>query len=269
MKVLFLDIDGVLNSTKTSVGLDGYPHEPDQHDLFDMAAVGLIRRMCLAGDIKIVLSSSWRILHHWQDVGKALDLPVIDATPGGGGERGPQIQQWLSAHPDADEYAILDDDSDMLPGQMDRFIQTDSQEGLTWERFRALCTLFGQNPYARADTQEEAELRATYQLEVKPPTMPHSRRLFNDGWRAACRFLDREDATADGDVGGTGCPEFEAAYEKSARRCRTLYKDTPSNDAIDSAWRKFTREDDSWAESPHRRLARWAIQNAAETAEVA
>ena len=45
MKVLFLDIDGVLNSTKTCVAFGGYPMELHHIEAFDKAAIRLIQRL--------------------------------------------------------------------------------------------------------------------------------------------------------------------------------------------------------------------------------
>ena len=46
------------------------------------------------------------------------------------GVRGHEIQEWLDKHPEVTRYAILDDDSDMLPEQMPNFFKTTFQNGL-------------------------------------------------------------------------------------------------------------------------------------------
>lgn len=148
MRVIFLDIDGVLNSTKTCVAFGGYPLELHHIDAFDQVAIRLLRRLCDSSGIQIVLSSTWRKTDHWADVGKALGLPIIGDTPVMLGVRGEEIAAWLALHPEVKAYAIIDDDSDMLPEQMARFVKTDVNEGMTWADFQRLCALFGEPPYA-------------------------------------------------------------------------------------------------------------------------
>lgn len=148
MKVLFLDIDGVLNSTRTCVAFGGYPMELTHIGAFDQVAIRLIQRLCDSGGVQVVLSSAWRLIHPHDEVGKALGLPIIDRTPSLTGPRGLEINAWLSNHPEVKQYAIVDDDSDMLPDQIARFVQTAGHEGLTWNDFTKLCALFGENPYA-------------------------------------------------------------------------------------------------------------------------
>lgn len=148
MRVLFLDIDGVLNSTKTCVAFGGFPHELHHIDAFDKAAIRLLQRLCDSSGVQIVLSSTWRKTHHWRDVGTALGLPIIDATPVMLGPRGIEIQAWLQAHPEVKQYAIIDDDGDMLADQKPRFVKTLHSEGMTFGDFEKLCKLFGEDAFA-------------------------------------------------------------------------------------------------------------------------
>lgn len=144
LKVLFLDLDGVLNSHRSVIAFGGMPRGVMDQARWDTVAVGLVRGLCEAGGISIVLSSSWRILHNFADVGAVLDLPIVGATPRLLGCRGNEIAAWMIDHPEPiDAYAILDDDADMLPDQLGRFVQVSGFEGLSWANFTALCGLFG------------------------------------------------------------------------------------------------------------------------------
>lgn len=149
MKVLFLDIDGVLNSTRTAVAHGGYPGDFSPPDMakFDETAIALIRRLCLAADASVVLSSSWRIMFSAHEVANALDLPIMDKTPSLPGNRGQEIAHWLDRHPEVEAYAIVDDDSDMLPEQLPFFVQTTHEDGLRFSDYRKLCNLFGINEF--------------------------------------------------------------------------------------------------------------------------
>lgn len=141
MKVLFLDIDGVLNSRRTVVATGGYPHSFDGEcrSRFDWIAVRMIRVLCEKEDASIVLSSSWRHgTHAVHECANGLDLPIFDKTPALPGVRGEEIQDWLNRHPEVTHYAIVDDNGDMLESQRDHFVQTDEAEGLSFADFKAL-----------------------------------------------------------------------------------------------------------------------------------
>jgi hypothetical protein len=168
MKVLFLDIDGVLNSARTCLAHGGYPHEfgPTHMAMFDTTAVALIRGLCKTAGVSVVVSSAWRITHTWQEIGAGLDLPTIDSTPRLVGPRGAEIQAWLDAHPSVTMYAIVDDDSDMLPEQAPNFVQTSGFEGLSFSNFERLCALFGVDKYD-VGAPERMRIASAEKLEWK------------------------------------------------------------------------------------------------------
>jgi hypothetical protein len=129
-KFLFLDVDGVLNCRRT-------PHMQTEIYPLDPFMVLLVHRIIEATNCRIVLSSSWR--NHPQGinvVGKS--IPLIGITPSFSNNRGKEIQKWLNDQTWAlnqgqIKYAILDDDSDMLPEQMPNFFKTTFEFGLTEE----------------------------------------------------------------------------------------------------------------------------------------
>lgn len=125
MRVVFLDIDGVLNSLdwyQRRVGRAG----PD--DEIDPAAVARVQRLCEETSARIVVSSTWRLLHKLPKLRNILAqhgllAPIIGVTPclPGSRIRGDEIQLWLDRYIDSgplsrgpiDGMVILDDDSDM------------------------------------------------------------------------------------------------------------------------------------------------------------
>lgn len=118
MKVLFLDIDGVVNTHRTPQ-TDGWPIEP-----FCAFQVGRIQ---LETGCEVVLSSSWRHSEEGVEVVEKKVLPLFSRTRvdrDGEDSRGTQIKEWLDAHPEVTRYAILDDNTDMLDEQMPNFFQT-------------------------------------------------------------------------------------------------------------------------------------------------
>lgn len=129
MKVIFLDIDGVLNSVEW---LNRYP-EVRLRDQVDPEAVAVLNNIIDKTGAKVVISSSWRIFHSLNFIKQVLENSgfrgeIVGKTPGGGGVRGPQIQEWLDNNP-VESFVILDDSADMehlLP----KLVRTDCQYGL-------------------------------------------------------------------------------------------------------------------------------------------
>lgn len=122
-RVIFLDIDGVLNCAKTAERYQG---------LYGIDAVLLKRFLSLLEKTQavIVLSSTWRLSDEWQAVMARYGIPVHMRTPHHPGAiRGEEVDEWLRLHPQVTEYAILDDDSDFLPHQF--LFKTTWQNGLT------------------------------------------------------------------------------------------------------------------------------------------
>jgi len=133
-KILFLDVDGVLNSDRTACAFGGLPRDLECIGQFDWVAIALLQRLCKAEPrLKIVMSSSWRLTYPADRFAKAWDLPVIDVTPGNDHDhsRGEEIQMWLDDNPDVRIWAAIDDHNWMLPRQQKRFVKTDEEFGLT------------------------------------------------------------------------------------------------------------------------------------------
>ena len=129
MKVIFLDVDGVLNSAQ-----DGYSIRlsTDSH-------LRLLQRITKETGVKIVRSSSWRIgfttasknlLARFKEYG----LELMDCTPElSGACRGDEIRKWLEefeVENDVERFAILDDEADMAEFTESNLIQTDTNVGL-------------------------------------------------------------------------------------------------------------------------------------------
>lgn len=133
MKVLFLDIDGVLNTPK-SIRQHGV-------DYIDPILVAHVGNIVAATGVKIVLSSTWRLqLKDCTMVQEALAdyfLELHSTTPdlgldAPGWERFHEIKCWLAAHPEVKRFAILDDFADAADETLAAsFFRTDENRGLT------------------------------------------------------------------------------------------------------------------------------------------
>jgi hypothetical protein len=131
MKVLFLDIDGVVNceNTRSRRHRGLMPIEP--------RLARIIRGIAQSvPGLKIVLSSAWREIEEGRALVEQIVVPCFDITPvldEADDVRGYEIQAWLELHPDVTRYAILDDDCDMLDHQQQHFFRTSPKTGITQE----------------------------------------------------------------------------------------------------------------------------------------
>ena len=143
-KIIFLDVDGVLNSEawymKTREVKIAHPD-----DNIDPAAVERLNRIVEPTGAKIVVSSTWRrgilfdllkrLLEKNGFVGEIIGTTTTDRCDMC--YRGNQIHHWIRNHEEIvgkcwnyRSYVILDDDSDMLYWQKDNFIKTNGKYGL-------------------------------------------------------------------------------------------------------------------------------------------
>lgn len=151
MKVLFLDLDGCLNSLRSAIAFGNYPHKlPEDRRLFDPIALGLVRRICKETGAVIVISSTWRRSHTKDVLKKALNLDIIGVTPASNKpdvKRGDEIKEWLDYRgPQVEKYCIIDDDSDMLPEQMPFFVKVYGDAGLSAQNYQEAIKILGKLP---------------------------------------------------------------------------------------------------------------------------
>lgn len=139
MRIIFLDVDGVLNHAAAF-------REQRQFgsDVLDPDCVQALTQLCVGGHMHpleaalVVLSSTWRLI----PTADRLIRVVLhshrievhpDPTPGlsdQGLSRGAEIGAWLGAHPGvATSYVVLDDDPDAGEGHAGRIILTDFEVG--------------------------------------------------------------------------------------------------------------------------------------------
>jgi len=141
LKIIFLDIDGVLNPVRFMNILHkmrkelgkGVKTEDNYGQYFAPWCVDALNKIIKETDAKIVITSTWRrflklpdLIQMWKDRG--LPGEIYDVTDILNLMRGEEIQQWLLENT-VDSYVIIDDDDDMLPEQ--NFIKTNSNIGLT------------------------------------------------------------------------------------------------------------------------------------------
>jgi hypothetical protein len=143
MKIIFLDIDGVLNSQTNAM--------EEVH--IDNRKMILLRKIIEATEANIVITSTWRINYDlsffkglfwatgfgWNEDG------VTPRTPNG--HRGTEIEKWLENYPDVKTYIIIDDDSDFHDHQKKFFVHTSWRSGLTTEHAQRAIRLLTNREY--------------------------------------------------------------------------------------------------------------------------
>ena len=157
MKIIFLDIDGVLNheafyrerfENRYEKGAIEHPYSE-----IDPKCTEHLNILCQDTGAKVVISSTWRHsgLDYCKDVLEFHGFrgEIIDITPSLRGNdyiRGNEILKWIKDNEkligqpyyNFTEYVILDDDSDMLYWQRNNFLLIDRFVGLTMgDVFRA------------------------------------------------------------------------------------------------------------------------------------
>ena len=125
MNIIFLDIDGVMNSVE-----DRFSTKLE-NDIYWIR----LKRLVDETNSAIVLSSSWRIIERLTNRVKErlneYDIKYIDKTPYLS-SRGNEIKTWLeSTDVKIDKFVIIDDEvSDIVGLFPDNVVKTDMHKGL-------------------------------------------------------------------------------------------------------------------------------------------
>lgn len=126
MRVLFLDIDGVLN-------------HGDANTYFEGEKVEILNKILTTTDAKLVVTSTWRLGATPAEMDQMLAsqgvIPgrVVGVTPYLNDQRGQEIQEWLSEWAqryDVKKIVILDDRNDLEP-LSNVLVRTTKMMGLT------------------------------------------------------------------------------------------------------------------------------------------
>lgn len=148
MNIIFLDIDGVLNADEDFGGRSKPNPYIGSYMGITGARVKKLKKIVDATGAQLVLTSTWRVAY-WSylsdrtnRMGKYLynklrkeSLTILDTTTTRGRARGKGILQWLSEHPDTQQWIVLDDEifDDYDETIMKHLIKTNEQTGLTDE----------------------------------------------------------------------------------------------------------------------------------------
>lgn len=176
MNIIFLDIDGVLVTTRTFLSANGHNWAnfsdaaitKERKNQFDPIGCGILLRIIKDFNCKIVISSTWRfnavmsdqiqdgdeefqfknlLFNNLKNSGllpfihpdwRTVDLHRFNDKK----VRGDEIQEWLNRHKEVSNYAIIDDDSDMLDEQLPHFVYTHVDNGITAQNYFDMEAIF-------------------------------------------------------------------------------------------------------------------------------
>lgn len=124
-KIIFLDVDGVLNSQNTFrdnheyrkffvLNMNSSVDDEIIHTMLDidLDKVFMLRDICNLTGAKVVVSSCWRKLMVYplfEDKLTSLGIPIVGVTPFISNNRGEEIRKYLEENK-VDNFVILDDD---------------------------------------------------------------------------------------------------------------------------------------------------------------
>lgn len=141
MKVIFLDIDGVLNSELWALEMSAKKVYVFRDNILEERALKILQHIVQDSGAQLVLSSTWRITpKQYEDADQWLrkyGMHLIDYTRFFCPEdtcRGDEIAAWLREHPDVEQFVIIDDDCDMR-GLTSHLVQTHFRTGLQEEHY--------------------------------------------------------------------------------------------------------------------------------------
>lgn len=154
MKIIFVDVDGVLNTTKSTRRLACC----NEFTFVDTRKVLRLREIVERTGAQLVLSSTWRLgadpkafyfereaLRELVAEFRRLRCPLwFDVTPDlPHAKRWQEINAWLLCH-DTDDFIILDDVGEELKPFEDKLVLTNMHEGLTKERMEQAIKMLGE-----------------------------------------------------------------------------------------------------------------------------
>lgn len=147
MKIIYLDLDGVLNNTEYYQKKDLSSHHKE-HSHFDIKNISALNKIVKNTDAKVVLSSAWRLIKTveetnllFKEVG--INAEVISATESLHykdtyelAPRGLEILKWIRDYHRTlkgglENYVIIDDEDDILDIQEKHFFHINDVVGLT------------------------------------------------------------------------------------------------------------------------------------------
>lgn len=133
MKVIFTDIDGVLN-----------PHWKTK---WSKNSISIYNMLCKEFDLKPVITSTWRINHTIEQLQsifseQGIETKIYDYTPLiDQADRGLEIKQWLSENK-CDNWVVIDDKVSNIVKHVGNVVQCRNWIGLSLDEYNEIKKIF-------------------------------------------------------------------------------------------------------------------------------
>ena len=129
MRVLFTDIDGVLN--------------PHWRTKWSKPAISIYNQLCEQFDLKIVITSTWRLNHTKEQLNtifkqQGINFEIYDFTPHiDQADRGIEIKEWLKNNA-VDNFVIIDDKTSDIEPHINNVVKCRSWIGLSQDEYKEI-----------------------------------------------------------------------------------------------------------------------------------
>jgi hypothetical protein len=152
LRVIFLDIDGVLNTLGFLQGLPA----PDFAKMIDARAVARLNRLIHRSRAKVVISSSWRCHLPVTEIDQILrahgfEGDIVGVTPRLPPNRGGEIRAWIDSCPEVPSAIVILDDFEEMADLSPCLVRTSFEEGLLEEHVEAALHILAQDWRALID----------------------------------------------------------------------------------------------------------------------
>jgi len=156
MKIVFLDFDGVINSSiffnKRKLDESLRMSSPEWWaEMIDPEPVALLNQILDQTGAKVVISSTWRFANTWEELQEILEVrgftgEVIGATKKMDAEdRWVKIQMWLDESSEPVESFVILDDLETMGDLQHRLVHTHMRYGLKKKHVKAAVRLLNKS----------------------------------------------------------------------------------------------------------------------------
>lgn len=146
MKILFLDIDGVLNSFASTIAIGlSHPATDPEDVILDPVSIGLLKEICTECELSVYVHSTWcmgRDTEWFKGLFACYGFqPTILDRVHTRDSRASRIKQAMQVYK-PDHFIILDD-ADLSKEFGENYMFIDNRNGLRWEHYESILKKFG------------------------------------------------------------------------------------------------------------------------------